>query len=70
MEYVSYLPLAYIWYGAGAQCARGGWGASSVRTRLCALCALHAHVVSVALCVATVASVGDLVDHRIVKGLV
>ncbi|XP_045770128.1 uncharacterized protein LOC123870765 isoform X1 [Maniola jurtina] len=61
-EYVSYLPLSYIYFAAGRTRAHAG------RTRLYALTTLHAQVVAFAMCAVSVNALAVALDRRVIEG--
>ncbi|XP_069356957.1 sodium/bile acid cotransporter 7-like isoform X2 [Maniola hyperantus] len=61
-EYVSYLPLSYIYFAAGRTRAHAG------RTRLYALTTLHAQVVAFAMCAVSVNALSVALDRRVIEG--
>ncbi|XP_023943396.2 sodium/bile acid cotransporter 7-like [Bicyclus anynana] len=61
-EYVSYLPLWYIYFAAGRTRAH------AARARLYALTALHAQLGAAALCAVAVSALAAALDRRVIEG--
>ncbi|XP_041970475.1 uncharacterized protein LOC121726898 [Aricia agestis] len=63
-EYLSYLPLTYIYYKAGKS------RTSKSRVRLYTLTVLHANVGALVVCVVTVSAMSTTLDRRVIEGAI